>query len=165
MFSCAPADRSSHHRNKDLRTYDNRALAHATGIAQTHKLPLVVLHVFSPGDYKAHDRSARRIDFQLRQMRYLTDEFAKLDIPFYTVTWDKRKQIPTKLLDLLEEWKASHLVGNIEHEVDELRRDTEVIEKMTAARKGGDGWKGEATFLADFCIVPPGEVLTKVRDS
>lgn len=151
------------HRNKDLRLYDNRALAHATGIAQTHSLPLIVLHVFSPSDYKAHDRSARRIDFQLRQMRHLSSELAKMDIPFYTLQFDKRKEIPTKLLEKLQEWKASHLVGAIESEVDELRRDTEIVEKVTAARKGGDGWKGEAVFLHDFCVVPPGEVLTKVR--
>lgn len=153
-------------RNKDLRLTNNRALSHAVGLAKNHSLPLVVLHIFSPSDYEAHDRSARRIDFQLRQMRtVLQPALSKMDIPFYSVIWEKRKEIPGKLLDLMQEWGASHLVGNIEHEVDELRRDTEIVKKTTEARKKGcdEGWQGEVTFLADFCVVPPGEVLTKVR--
>ncbi|ORY51765.1 DNA photolyase, FAD-binding/Cryptochrome [Leucosporidium creatinivorum] len=148
-------------RNKDLRLTDNRALAHASGVAKTHSLPLIVLYVFSPSDYAAHDRSPRRIDFQVRQLRYLSAELAKLDIPLYTIEWSERKSIPSKLLEKLEEWNASALIGNLEYEIDELRRDTEIVQKTNKARKGGEGWKGETTFLADFCVVPPGEVLTK----
>lgn len=148
-----------------MRLSDNRALAHASGIAQQHSIPLVVLYICSPSDWEAHDRSPRRIDFMLRQLEYLSGKLSKMDIPLYTVTWDDRTEIVKKLLKLLEEWGASHVFGNIEHEVDELRRDAEVVEKVIAARKKVKGWGGEVSFLNDMCIVPPGKITTQVRSS
>src|SRR5258708_38068066 len=50
---------------------DNRALTLASQYAQTHSIPLVVLFVISPGDYESHDRSPRRIDFMLRNLKIL----------------------------------------------------------------------------------------------
>lgn len=122
-----------------------------------------MLHIFSTGDYRSHHRSPRRIDFQLRQMawlqRKLVDEY---HVPLYTIEWDKRKKIPDLLLAQLEEWEASALFANLEYEVDELRRDTEILDKVTAARQEGKGWKGHVTFLSDFCVVKPGDIVTQV---
>jgi deoxyribodipyrimidine photo-lyase len=50
---------------------DNHALSLATNHARQEGLPLVVLFVATVGDWKAHDRSARRVDFCLRNLRYL----------------------------------------------------------------------------------------------
>jgi deoxyribodipyrimidine photo-lyase len=50
---------------------DNTALAHASAKAKELDIPLAVLFVLSPGDYKIHDRSTRRIDFVLRNLRNL----------------------------------------------------------------------------------------------
>ncbi|KAK4048518.1 DNA photolyase phr1 [Microbotryomycetes sp. JL201] len=153
-------------RNKDMRITDNRALAFASGFAQKHKLPLVALYVISPGDFKAHDRAPRRIDFMMRQLKVLQPHFDELNVPLYTVTWDARKQIPAKMLDLMQEWNAAALYGNIEHEVDELRRDTEIINKTVDARKAGKGWQGEVAFLADmnWADTVSSDLLTYVGD-
>ncbi|GAA5985119.1 hypothetical protein JCM5350_000848 [Sporobolomyces pararoseus] len=148
-------------RNKDLRIKDNTALSHASAFAQSHDLPLVVLHIFSPSDYKAHDRSPRRIDFQIRQMKYLQEEYAKHDIPLFTFTHDKRKEIPSVLCKKLEEWGAAGVFANLEYEVDELRRDTEILKLVKEARKSGKGFAGKAEFLKDVCVVAPGDVTTK----
>ncbi|KAK4053635.1 DNA photolyase phr1 [Microbotryomycetes sp. JL221] len=148
-------------RNKDMRITDNRALSHASGFAQKHKLPLVVLYVISPGDFKSHDRAPRRIDFMLRQLQVLQPHLDSMNIPLYTVSWEPRKQIPTKMLELMQEWDAAALFGNIEHEVDELGRDIEIITKTSEARQKKRGWRGEVAFMADMCVVPPGKVLTK----
>lgn len=155
------------HRNKDLRLEDNTALSYASAVAQEHSLPLIALHIFSLGDYKAHDRSPRRIDFQLRQLAYLRAELDKLDIPLFTFTQSsERKAIPRSLCEKLAEWKAFGVYANIEYEVDELRRDIEVLERTRDAReKKGVGWKGQVEFFKDFCIVAPGELLTKVRST
>ena len=53
---------------KDLRLKDNKALSLASNAAQKLDKKLVILHVLSPGDYKAHDRAAVRIDFVLRNL-------------------------------------------------------------------------------------------------
>lgn len=48
---------------------DNTALSQASVKAKELGVPVVVLFVLSPGDYKIHDRSPRRIDFILRNLR------------------------------------------------------------------------------------------------
>jgi len=48
---------------------DNKALSMASERAQKDGVPLIALFVISPQDYAAHDRSARRIDFVLRNLR------------------------------------------------------------------------------------------------
>ncbi len=47
---------------------DNRALSRASEYAKKEGIPLIVLFILSPQDYVAHDRSARRIDFTLRNL-------------------------------------------------------------------------------------------------
>ncbi|CDR48705.1 RHTO0S19e02850g1_1 [Rhodotorula toruloides] len=149
-------------RNKDLRREDNTALSYASAVAQEHSLPLIALHIFSLGDYKSHDRSPRRIDFQLRQLAYLRAEFDKLHIPLFTFTQSSdRKAIPRILCEKLAEWNAFGVYANIEYEVDELRRDIEVLERTRDAREKEEGWNGQVEFFKDFCIVAPGELLTK----
>ncbi|KAI0774202.1 DNA photolyase, FAD-binding/Cryptochrome [Fomes fomentarius] len=142
-------------RMEDLRIRDNRAISHASAQAQQDGVPLIVLHVLSPQDYLAHDRSPRRIDFTLRNLQVIQSELAKLDIPLYTVSHSPRTKIPAFVVDLLREWKASHLFANIEYEVDEIRRDIAVTK--LANMQGNT----VCEFVHDKCIVAPGDVRTK----
>ena len=48
---------------------DNRALSQAAARAKAEGVHLIALFVLSPQDYEAHDRSARRIDFTLRNLK------------------------------------------------------------------------------------------------
>jgi deoxyribodipyrimidine photo-lyase len=50
---------------------DNRALHKASELARKADLPLAILFVLSPEDYLAHDRSSRRVDFVLRNLKLL----------------------------------------------------------------------------------------------
>jgi hypothetical protein len=68
-------------RMQDMRACDNRALAQASQHAQQLNLPLVVLFVISPDEYAAHDRSARRIDFALRNLAELRVRSPCIDKP------------------------------------------------------------------------------------
>lgn len=104
-------------RMRDLRLSDNRALAAASQAARSLDAHLVVLHMFSPGDYRAHDRSARRIDFVLRNLVDLRRRLGELHVPLYTLTVEKRKTIPERVVDLLTSWGAAQIFANIEHEV------------------------------------------------
>ncbi|THH32951.1 hypothetical protein EUX98_g1252 [Antrodiella citrinella] len=142
-------------RMEDLRTNDNTALSQASEHAEKAGKPLLVLFILSPQDYIAHDRSARRIDFTLRNLKNIQESLAKLHIPFCTLTHSPRTTLPSRVLSLLSEWSVTHLFANIEYEVDELRRDIEVCR---LAKKEG---KVQCTFLHDKCIVPPGVVTTK----
>ncbi|CAL1700848.1 unnamed protein product [Somion occarium] len=142
-------------RMEDLRIHDNRAFSLASAQAVKDNAPLLVLFVLSPQDYIAHDRSARRIDFTLRNLRVMKDTLAKQHIPLYTITHSPRTTLPDRVLSVLAEWKASHLFANIEYEVDELRRDIKVCE---LANQSG---QVQCTFVHDKCVINPGKVTTK----
>ncbi|KIK68010.1 hypothetical protein GYMLUDRAFT_155610 [Collybiopsis luxurians FD-317 M1] len=141
-------------RMADLRIADNHALSLASAQAKKEEVPLIVLFVISPQDYKAHDRGARRIDFTLRNLALIKNSLAELNIPLHTITHDVRKTLPEAVWSLLEEWKCTSLYGNIEYEIDELRRDTRIC---TLAKSKGL----QANFVHNKCIIEPGVITTK----
>ena len=144
-------------RNKDIRISDNRALSIASSIAQENgKKHIFALHILSPEDFAAHDRSARRVDFMLRNVRTVQKEFKeKYNIPLVVLTHSPRPTIVDKVLSLAEEWGATNVCGNLEYEVDELWRDAKLIRQ---AKKEG---KVHVTMVDDLYVVPPGAITTK----
>lgn len=143
-------------RMSDLRTVDNIALNRASKQAQQDDIPLIVLFVISPQDYIAHDRSARRVDFTLRNLALLRATFSKLDIPLYARIEASRKTVPSSVLSFCETYGATSLFGNIEYEVDELRRDIEIC--RLAVSKGV-----QTNFFHNKCVVEPGVIVTKQK--
>lgn len=143
---------------KDLRLQDNRGLSFASVKAQEESKHLVVLFVLSSNEFKAHKRGARRIDFVLRNLRVMQQELDQLNIPLHVISQTERKTISNTVVDWLKKIGASHIFGNIEHEVDEARQLT-----MTygLCRKASI----QANWVHDSTIVPPGEICTKVRPS
>ncbi|PWY97937.1 hypothetical protein BCV70DRAFT_165980 [Testicularia cyperi] len=145
-------------RMHDLRIHDSRALAHASSLAQQRAKKgkggnLVALFVLSPGDYKAHDRSPRRIDFVLRALASLKKQFDRLNIPFVVLTIEPRTAVVDRIFDLCKQWNVSQLTANIEYEVDELWRDANLVAQAES--------KGVTVSLFHDCyVVPPGRVKT-----
>jgi deoxyribodipyrimidine photo-lyase len=140
----------------DLRTKDNKSLHLASEKAKENRVPLIGLYVVSPQDFEAHLTAPVRVDFILRTLEVLKEDLAKLDIPLYVETVEKRKGIPGRILELLEEWGASHLFANVEYEVDELRREAKMVKACLE--------KGIATdVVPDTCVVSPGELASGAR--
>ncbi|KAK4161099.1 putative deoxyribodipyrimidine photo-lyase [Cladorrhinum sp. PSN259] len=137
----------------DLRTQDNSALYLASQKAAEAKVPLIALYIVSPQDFEAHLTSPVRVDFTLRTLEVLKSDLAKLDIPLWIETVEKRKKLPTRVVELMQEWGASHLYANMEYEVDELRREANMVKIL-----GENGMAMEV--LHDTCIVPPGRLET-----
>ncbi|KAF4440262.1 deoxyribodipyrimidine photo-lyase [Fusarium austroafricanum] len=137
----------------DLRISDNRALALASDKAKEAGVPLIAMYIISPQDYEAHLRSPARIDFMMRTLEVIKDDLAKLDIPLYVETVEKRKHVPDRILELLDEWGASHLYANMEYEVDELRREAAMVRGLSENGKAFE-------VVHDTCVVPPGELHT-----
>ena len=137
----------------DLRLSDNTALAHAGEVAKKAGVPLICMYLVSPQDFEAHLRAPVRIDFMLRTLAVLKQHLAKLDIPLYVETVEKRNQIPDRILELMEEWGASHLFANMEYEVDELRRESHLVRHLSGKGKSFE-------VVHDTCVVPPGRLQT-----
>jgi deoxyribodipyrimidine photo-lyase len=137
----------------DLRTQDNKGLHLASEKAKEKGVPLIGLYIVSPQDFEAHLTAPVRVDFILRTLEVLKEDLGKLDIPLYVETVEKRKTIPGRILELLEEWGASHLYANAEYEVDELRREAKMVRSCLN--------KGIAMdVVSDTCVVSPGELTS-----
>ncbi|KAI1655382.1 deoxyribodipyrimidine photo-lyase [Daldinia decipiens] len=137
----------------DLRTTDNRALWEASQKAQEAGVPLICIYIVSPEDFEAHLTAPVRVDFTIRTLHKLRQDLAALDIPLYVETVTKRKEIPERILEFMDEWGANHLYANIEYEVDELRREANMV-RLCAER-------GVAMMVFhDTCVVTPGSLHT-----
>lgn len=135
----------------DLRHTDNKSLALASQKAKEAGVPLICMYIVSPQDYEAHLRSPARVDFMLRTLEVLKEDLAKLDVPLYVDVVEKRKKIPDRVLELMEEWGASHLFANMEYEVDELRREAHLVRDLSENGKSFE-------VVHDSCVVPPGDL-------
>lgn len=151
----AVGDAVVHWFKMDLRVSDNSALSMAAAKAKDAGVPLIALYVVSPQDWEAHFTSAIRVDFTLRTLEVLRADLDKLDIPLFIETVEKRKEVPTRIASLLQEWRANHLFANLEYEVDELRREAKMVKILAE--------KGKAfEIVHDTCVVPPGKLTSGV---
>ncbi|CAO1635711.1 unnamed protein product [Sympodiomycopsis kandeliae] len=145
---------------KSLRLEDNRGLAYASELAEKRRKAskeggnLILMFFISPADWKFHNRSARRIDFVLRNLREIKKAAEDLNIPLVVRTERTRKTLPKTLIDFAKKYNVAEIVGNVEYEVDECWRDTAIVE---AAGKEGL----HASFLEDAYVVPAGHISTK----
>lgn len=139
---------------KSLRIEDSRGVAYASELAQKAGKSLIVFFFVSPGDWKMHDRSPRRIDFVLRNLREVKKQLEELNIPLVVYTENSRTKIPQTLVKFAKDWQVSDIVGNVEYEVDECWRDIAIVRQ---ARKAGI----RTTFLEDAYVVPAGDLKTK----
>jgi deoxyribodipyrimidine photo-lyase len=142
-----------HWFKRDLRLFDNRGLGMAADTAKKAGVPLICLFVVSGQDYEAHLTSPARVDFELRTLEVMKKDLAELDIPLLVVSKEKRKEVPGYIVDFCEKWNIKNVFCNIEYEVDELRREVQLIEKCLT--------KGIAfNPVHDDVIVAPGLLCT-----
>ncbi|POR33174.1 Deoxyribodipyrimidine photo-lyase [Tolypocladium paradoxum] len=147
----AVKDAVVHWFKTDLRHTDNKALALASEKAKIAGVPLVCMYVVSPQDFEAHLRAPVRVDFVLRTLVVLKHDLAKLEIPLHVETVEKRREIPDRILELMEEWGSRHLFANMEYEVDELRREARLVRDLS---ENGRSFE----VVHDSCVVPPGQL-------
>jgi len=149
---------------------DNRALSQASEEAARAKVPLIALYIISPQDYVAHDRSARKIDFILRNLTEIKVSLflsartslmplsqlilSELHIPFLIQTWTTRKTIPAQIIELCETYEATSLFANLDYEVDELRRDIEVCKLAAPINL-------QVNIPHNRAVIEPGVILNK----
>ena len=138
----------------DLRVFDNTALHMASLKAQSNGASLITLFLVSPQDYEAHITSPARVDFILRTLEVLRNDLDKLDIPLWVEAIEDRNGTANRVLSLMQQWNVNHIYGNVEYEVDELRRDARIV-KM-AAKTNID-----FNVVHDIMIAPPGALVTK----
>jgi deoxyribodipyrimidine photo-lyase len=100
--------------------------------------------------YRRHFQALTRPPTYSSLQRTLKDKNIPLIVDTYT---GNRFHLPQHIANLLQTLKATHVFGNIEYEVDELRRDVQLV-KLGAQGVGAN--KIKAVFVHDRLAVPPG---------
>jgi len=137
----------------DTRLTDNHALHLASKWAKAKGIPLICTYLISPQDFEAHLTAPVRVDFILRNLAILRQDLDKLNIPLYVETIQKRRKLPSRLMELCAEWDAKHVFCNAEYEVDELRREASLTVK-------GLDQGISFTVVHDTCVVEPGRLTS-----
>ncbi|KAL8667138.1 MAG: hypothetical protein Q9168_007333, partial [Polycauliona sp. 1 TL-2023] len=143
-------------RSKDLRIHDNRALHHASTLAQQENKPLVGLYIYCAEEFEWHGTSPARCDFILENLRLMQQELAELNIPLKIVEADGRKDIVPSALKFMSDNNISHIFANYEYEVDELRRDVKFVEQ--SSEKEEKAWA--ISLHHDQTVMEPGTMKT-----
>ena len=125
-------------RSKDLRAEDNIALSMASQKAQEAKTTLITAYLFSPADMDWHGTSPARTDLILESLRILQEQLHKMHIPLVPLVAEKRTQKGAKILEFVKEHDISHIHANFEYEIDELRRDLDLFERLDKDDAGKD---------------------------
>lgn len=142
-----------HWFKRDLRVRDNTGLSLAGKLAKEKGVGVIAVWLLSPQDWEAHLVSPAKCDFELRSVAVLKAELAKLDIPLYIEVVEKRRNVPTKLVELATKWGVKNVFCNLEYEPDELRREEKLVGLML---EEGINFSPQH----DDCVVPPGSLKT-----
>jgi deoxyribodipyrimidine photo-lyase len=134
----------------DLRTDDNTALSAATQLATRG---VIALYVISPGDWHRHDTAPVRVDFILRNLRALSEELQRLNIPLLIRSADHWRSVPSTVAEVADQVGAEEVHANREYELDEQRRDQTTADLLTARSR-------RLVLHHDQVFIPPGELLT-----
>lgn len=134
-----------HWFRSDLRVTDNTSLLAASHAA---KRGVVAVYVVSQEEWASHDMAPIQVDYRLRALRVVSEDLRGLGIPLRILIARKQAEIPTMLVKLAKEVEADGICFNREYEIDEARRDQQVMDAFT--RSGL-----RATAYVDQTALPP----------
>lgn len=134
---------------RDLRVTDNSALIEACK-ANNEVIALVTL---TPGQWKKHKDSQRKIAFYLACLEKTAAKLEQLNIPLKIINADNFNQLPEKILVLAGELKCRAIYYNHEYEVNEQKRDTSISNLLKL-----HGIKTRS--FHDRIMIQPGKILT-----
>jgi deoxyribodipyrimidine photo-lyase len=137
---------------KDLRIQDNRGLHHASQLAQSAKKPLICVYVNCPADESWHGTSPARVDFMCEGLKLMQKELKELNIPLVFLECEDRKKIVPTVVEWFKKQEVSHVFGNYEYEIDEMRRDIKLVKDI--------GRDIQVSLHHDQTVIEPGTMLT-----
>lgn len=139
---------------KDLRVSDNPALFNACGNCQDGVIGVYIIDLEM---WNKHFTSHSQIEFILNGLHLLKESLAKLNIPLVIKNIESTAHIPNYLWDLAQKYQANALFFNNELEINEAKRDLEVVKIFE---------KNNGTVLQsnDQLILPAAEVRTNHKE-
>lgn len=141
-------------RSKDLRQEDNKALHAASQKAKESGAMLLSMYLFTPKDMEWHGTSAARSDFILESLRIVKSQLQDKHIPLAILTAEERNQKTGTVVDFIKKHDITSVFANFEYEVDELRRDIDVVKSLQKDAQVS------FEFSHDQTVVEPGIMKT-----
>lgn len=135
----------------DLRAADNPALHAAT---REPGAAVIGLYVISPEEWARHDWAPVKVEFTLRTLRALRETLATRTIPLVIEHAARAGDVPGVVAGAAKRLACGEVFANIEHEVDEKRRD-----ERTRIACESQGVAFRPTH--DQTIIPPDALRTK----
>lgn len=136
---------------RDLRIDDNTALYEATRHADDG---VVGLFLITAKQWQEHDDANEKVRFLIENVRDLSEQLAKLNIPLLVKTCDDFQSVPSCVSKLACETGCDTVFINREYEVNESNRDDRV---SVACDQAGVALRR----FHDRTIVPPKAISTK----
>lgn len=145
-------------RSKDLRIHDNRALNAASTLAAESKSALICAYVNCPAEFRWHGTSPARTDFIFENLRLIKTELEELNIPLVFLEASERDELVPTISKFIHDNGISHVFGNFEYEIDELRRDIKLLKNANDADSKTKGF--HVSLHHDQTVMEPGTMLT-----
>ena len=140
---------------EDLRLNDNTALYFAS---QKCTSGLIGVYIINPVMWINHEVAACRIEFILRGLQQLSADLSALNIPLLIIHQKNIADTPTDLFKLVKEHKVQAVFFNSQYEVNEMKRDSLVIDHLRANNIFSYTYN-------DQTILTPGSVKTQQGDN
>jgi deoxyribodipyrimidine photo-lyase len=138
----------------DLRIADNPALVKACDL----KLGVLAVYIHCQSWVDKHYTAPIQLDFIRRHLLLLRQSLLEKNIPLKIYSVKKSGEIPSLLLKIANQYQSGNLFFNAEYPVDELQRDTQVNQLLTA--------KGiQVKRCHDRVIIPPGMIVNGQGDA
>jgi deoxyribodipyrimidine photo-lyase len=138
---------------RDLRVHDNKAL-HSAAASVGSGGHVVGLFVITPKQWKQHDDADVKVAFWMENLRCLSAELQKLNIPLRIEVCDAFAEVPDVIESVCKSFDCGDVFFNREYEVNEVARDDAVIERCRSLSI-------EVSRFHDRVVVPPREIKTK----
>ena len=116
---------------KDLRIGDNSALFQASKECSEG---IIAIYLIDRNMWKKNDVSEIQIQFILQGLSALKNDLAELNIPLIIKSVSTTKKISAEIHRIIEKYSVTKLYLNSELEINELRRDKEVIDYFVSKK-------------------------------
>ncbi|MEM7232987.1 MAG: deoxyribodipyrimidine photo-lyase [Planctomycetota bacterium] len=140
----------------DLRVSDNTALDAACRQFQE----VVAVFTICPDQWLEHDWASCRVTFLLQTLGELSSALEKLSIPLLIRTVPRFDGIAKELASVAKTHDCDALYFNREYEVNELRRDTAVVEEFEARGLRVRGYTDQVVIAPESINTSQGKFYT-----
>lgn len=144
---------------RDLRIYDNTALAAVCERAHDNNALVTAIFCLTPEQWQSHDMSLAQIDHIARTLPILAKDLQKqLNLNLTVYVCAKFDDCIDAIIELCNKQKITMVMANHEYEGNEIDRDEQLTTQLANA---------DIEFIRhhDQCVLPPLSITTNDSDS